>query len=139
MKATDAQIIVTHRDRDRLLQVVDVFTALQYDVLVEFLRHELLRANVVAPDEVPRSIATMNSRVRYRENETGTILTSTLVYPGEEDSWLGRVSILTPTGTALIGLSEGQTISWRDQPGRMRSLTLLDVLFQPEAAGRFDL
>jgi regulator of nucleoside diphosphate kinase len=134
-----ASIVVTERDKDRLFQVVDLFLAQRYDVLVDFLRRELTRATVVASEQVPRHVATMNSRVRYRDNEVGEVLTSTLVYPGEEDSLLGRVSVLSPTGVALLGLSEGQTILWATIDGRQKSLTLLEVLFQPEATGRFDL
>lgn len=132
-------ILVTARDRDRLLQVVDVFSARRHDVLVEFLRREIARARVVASDRIPREVATMNSRVRYRDHTNGAVLTATLVYPGEEDAWLGRLSVLSPAGSALIGLSEGQTITWRDVGGSTRTLTLLEVLFQPEAVGRFDV
>lgn len=134
-----ASIVVTARDKDRLFQVVDLFLAQRYDILVDFLRRELARAKVVASEQVPRDIATMNSRVRYRDNETGEVFTVSLVYPGEEDSLLGRVSVLSPTGAALLGLSEGQSIEWTTIGARRRNLTLLSVLFQPEAAGRFDL
>lgn len=132
-------IVVTERDKDRLFQVVDLFLAQRYDILVDFLRRELARAEVVASEQVPRTVATMNSRVRYRDHDAARISTISLVYPGEEDSLLGRVSILSPTGTALLGLSEGQSIEWTAGDGRRRTLTLLAVLFQPEAAGRFDL
>lgn len=134
-----SSIVVTARDKDRLFQVVDLFLARRYDVLVDFLRRELARATVVASEQVPRDIATMNSRVRYRDNETAEVFTVSLVYPGEEDSLLGRVSVLSPTGAALLGLSEGQSIEWTTIGARRRNLTLLSVLFQPEAAGRFDL
>lgn len=134
-----ASIVVTARDKDRLFQVVDLFLAKRYDILVDFLRRELTRAKVVASEQVPRDIATMNSRVRYRDNETAEVFTFSLVYPGEEDSLLGRVSVLSPVGAALLGLSEGQSIEWTTIGARRRNLTLLSVLFQPEAAGRFDL
>jgi regulator of nucleoside diphosphate kinase len=134
-----ASIVVTERDKDRLFQVVDLLLARRYDVLVDVLRHALARATVVAPERVPRSIATMNSRVRYRDNETGEVFTVSLVYPDEEDSLLGRVSVLSATGAALLGLSEGRSIEWTTIGTHRRNLTLLSVLFQPEAAGRFDL
>jgi regulator of nucleoside diphosphate kinase len=139
LRPMPASIVVTARDKDRLFQVVDLFLAQRYDILVDFLRRELARAKVVASEQVPRDIATMNSRVRYRDNETGEVFTVSLVYPGEEDSLLGRVSVLSPTGAALLGLSEGQSIEWTTIGARRRNLTLLSVLFQPEAAGRFDL
>lgn len=132
-------ITVTLRDRDRLCQVVDVFSAKRYDALVDFLRFELQRATIVPSERAHRELATMNSRLRVRDNQTGAIFTVSLVYPGAEDRWLGRVSVLSATGAALLGLSQGQTIDWIDMGGRRKSLTLLQVLYQPEAAGRLDL
>ena len=132
-------IAVTVRDRERLLQVADGFIARRQGILVRFLLREVGRARVVASAEIPRSVATMNSRVRYRDHLTGETRTVSLVYPGEEDAWLGRVSIVSQTGAALIGLSEGQTIVWSDFGGQERRLTLLQVIYQPEAAGRYDL
>jgi regulator of nucleoside diphosphate kinase len=132
-------IAVTIRDRERLLQVADSFVGRRQGVLVRFLLQEVARAAIVASEAIPRDVATMNSRLRYRDDLTGEIRTVSLVYPGEEDTWLGRVSIVSPTGTALIGLSEGQTIGWRDLGGGERRLTLLQVIHQPEAAGRHDL
>ena len=134
-----ASIVVTKCDEDRLFQIVDLFLARRYDVLVDFLRRELARATVVASELVPRNVATMNSRVRYRDNETGEVLTVSLVYPGQEGQQLGRASVLSPTGAELLGVSEGQTIEWTTIDGRRGNLTLLAVLFQPEAAGRFAL
>jgi regulator of nucleoside diphosphate kinase len=139
MQQIIAPIIVTSRDRERLVQVVDLFAAQRYDVLVEFLREELGRAAVVPSERVPREVATMNSRVRYRDDVTGEVLTASLVYPGQEDSVLGRISVISATGTALIGLTEGQSIAWRTLDGDAKGITLLKVLFQPEACGRFDL
>lgn len=139
MRQKMAPIVVTSRDRERLTQVIDLFASQRYDVLVEFLREELRRAAVVPPESVPRNVVTMNSRVRYRDDIVGEVYTVSLVYPGQEDSVLGRISVLSPTGTALIGLTEGQTITWTTLDGDTKRITLLKVLFQPEAVGRFDL
>ncbi len=131
-------ILVTDRDKARLSEIVELFSTKRYDVLVAFLRRELERAKVIASERVPRHVATMNSRVRYRDDTTGDVLSVTLVYPGEEDDLLGRISILSPLGTALLGLSEGQSIAWTSLDGRRRRVTLLEVVYQPEAAGRFE-
>jgi regulator of nucleoside diphosphate kinase len=139
MSVSNDSIIITRRDRDRLRQVVDLFAGLHGGILVDFLQQEITRANVVESEAICRSVATMNSRLRYHDPEIGAELTATLVYPSDEDAWLGRRSVLEPTGTALLGLSEGQTITWRDFGGRTRALTLHKVLYQPEAVGRFDL
>ena len=89
-------IIITRRDKERLRFLVDYYAAQSYDAIVEFLDQEISRAVVVEPEEVPRDVATMNSRVRYRDNMTGEVITVSLVYPGQEDSVLGRISVLTP-------------------------------------------
>ena len=50
----------------------------------------------------------------------------------------GKVSILAPVGTALLGLSIGQSIDWAVPAGKTLKLTLLDVTYQPEAAGDYN-
>ena len=63
----------------------------------------------------------------------GTHLIVRLVYPGEEDTDIGRVSVLTPIGAALIGLSEGQSIRWRSALGDWRDLTVLRIRQVPRS------
>jgi regulator of nucleoside diphosphate kinase len=96
------------------------------------LRHELERAFVVSSALVPADVATMNSRVRYRDEKDGATRTVSLVYPAEADAATGKVSVLAPVGTALLGLSEGQSIEWDFPDGSRRRLTLENVVFQPE-------
>jgi regulator of nucleoside diphosphate kinase len=96
------------------------------------LASELLRATVVTPCAVPPFVATMHSRLEYRDDVTWDIRYATLVFPDEDDGEADRVSVLSPEGAALIGLSEGQSITWRTPKG-WRSLTLLRVLHQPHA------
>jgi regulator of nucleoside diphosphate kinase len=93
------------------------------------LLYELERARVV--DDVPGDIVRMGSTVRYR-TDTGQEPTVTLVYPADADITEGRISVLTPIGTALIGLRVGQSITWRDRAHKRHMLTLLAVQ-QPKA------
>lgn len=132
-------ITVTTLDRARLLQVVDCFHLRREGQIVSFLEHEVSRANVILPQSIAPDIATMNSRVRYRDHTNDVSLTMKLVYPAEDDSHLGRVSILSPKATALLGLSVGQCLEWHTLDGRPRRVTLEQVLYQPEAEGRFEL
>lgn len=134
-----APVVLTRADRDRLLQVVDVSRARGEGALVAFLYEELARARVVAPEAMPRDVVTMGSRVRYRDEASAEILTATLVYPGDEDGALGRVSVLSPPGSAMLGLKKGDAMTWFTREGEARMLTVLAVIYQPEAAGRFDL
>ncbi|MFG1479472.1 nucleoside diphosphate kinase regulator [Xanthobacter sp. V4C-4] len=93
--------------------------------VAEELLDELERARVVAPGRVPASTVRMGSTVTYTAD--GGTRTVTLVYPAEADIANGRVSIMTPIGAALIGLSEGQSIPWTARDGRRNALTVLKV------------
>jgi regulator of nucleoside diphosphate kinase len=132
-------IIITHEDRNKLALLVDAHAADSNSDLIDSLDQEINRARIVEPGEIPPDVVTMNSRVVFRDDGSQSMQTVTLVYPGQENSVEGRISILTPVGAALLGLSEGQNISYATPDGRQKSLTLLKVLYQPEAAGQTDL
>jgi len=57
-----------------------------------------------------------------------------LVFPSEADFKLGKISILAPIGTALIGYRAGDTVEWK-VPAGIRRLRIDEILYQPEAAG----
>ena len=69
----------------------------------------------------------MGSEVEFRDETTGTVRKVTLVYPGEADIALGKISVLTPIGTALIGLGVGQSIMWETRTGDLKRLTVLQT------------
>jgi regulator of nucleoside diphosphate kinase len=100
------------------------------------LRAELDRAEVVEPTAIPAQIVTMNSTVTFEDENDGEKLTLTLVYPSAAGA-PGTVSIMAPVGSALLGLAQGQTIDWPTPDGRKRRLRVLEISFQPEAAGQF--
>ncbi|WP_224701519.1 nucleoside diphosphate kinase regulator [Devosia aquimaris] len=90
------------------------------------LLYELERARVVDDDAVPDDIVRMGSKVSYR-TDGGQHPTVTLVYPVDADIERGRISVMTPVGTALIGLRKGQSITWRGRDNRKHMLTVLNV------------
>lgn len=102
------------------------------------LMQELSRAQVVAPEEMPNTVVTMNSRVEFQEELTGERHTLTLVYPHEANVDSGRISILAPVGSALLGLSTGQSIDWAAPDGRPLRLLVTAVHYQPEASSDFN-
>jgi regulator of nucleoside diphosphate kinase len=102
--------------------------------LNEPLRRELGRAIVVSSEAMPPDVVTMNSLVRYRDELDGVTRTVALVYPYARGGQ-GMVSVLSPLGTALLGLSEGQAIDWDFPDGSRRRLTVEEVLHQPERIG----
>jgi len=128
-------IILMRRDHDRLTNIVQALSLRSQPALADFLDQEISRARVVDPADMPKNVATMGSHVVYRDDDTGKERTVVLVYPIDEDSVTGRLSVLSPLGTALLGLSEGQSIAWTTRDGRQRRVSLLSVLFQPEADG----
>lgn len=81
----------------------------------------------------------MNSRVHCREQSSGKDYHLTLVYPKDANPDEGKISILAPVGSALLGLQTGQHINWPAPGGKTLKLELLEVIYQPEAAGDFDL
>lgn len=130
-----SEIVLTTVDAARLSQVLEVFDDPSYAPFTALLQAKLERAVLVEPQVVTRSVVTMNSRVRFRLDGAGEPREATVVCPGREDSLVGRISVLTPIGSTLIGMREGDTIVWTASDGRQRSVTVLDVLYQPEAHG----
>ena len=102
---------------------------------LERLRDELDRAEVIEPSDVPPNVVTMNSRIRFADEETGEESEISLVFPRHADTEQGRISILAPVGPALLGLSVGATIEWPVPEGRTRRLRVVAIAYQPEAAG----
>lgn len=101
------------------------------------LKAELDRAVVVAPDEIPPDIVTMNSRIRLRDGRRTWIMS--LAFPEDADPEEGRISVLAPLGAAILGCRVGQNVSFRVPGGAERSCDILSVLYQPEAAGHLHL
>jgi len=106
---------------------------------VERLDEELARAQVVEPQVAPDDLVTMNSRVRYVDEVAGVTREITLVYPDDADRDGSRVSVLSPVGSALLGLRVGQTIEWPTVNGRRGRFRVLALPYQPESAGHFHL
>lgn len=118
-------IFIPAMDYDRLLAMAEG-TAKREPNVAKFLMEELNRASTMTPDR-EEGIVRMQSHVRFRDDSTGRVREIQLVYPNEADPAAGRISILTPAGTALIGLSEGQSMQWNDHNGARKSLTVLNV------------
>jgi regulator of nucleoside diphosphate kinase len=76
----------------------------------------------------------MGATVEYKTND-GHDRIVTLVYPAEADISQGKVSILTPIGTALLGLKAGQSIDWVANDGRTHQLTIVSVTMPEVEAG----
>ena len=134
------QIVITEFDLERLQRLIEEmeeFPARDNRYLDE-LSEELLRAEVVAPEEIPPQVITMNSRVRLQDLDSKAELEYTLVFPPEANLDQGKISVLAPVGMAMIGYREGDTITWK-VPAGTRRLKVKKILYQPEAAGDFHI
>jgi regulator of nucleoside diphosphate kinase len=119
-------IIVSDADYDRLTSLATAALERLPEVATELLA-EMDRAKVVRDDSVPANVVRMGSTVTFQSDD-GRQRTETLVYPVDEDSNAHKISVLTPVGAALIGLAEGQSISWATRDGRHHELTVVKVV-----------
>lgn len=88
---------------------------------------EISRAQVHDAPHIPKDVVTMGSEVEFVDEASHTARTVTLVYPGEADIDMGRISVLTPIGAGLLGLRAGHSILWPDRDGHERNLTIVRV------------
>jgi regulator of nucleoside diphosphate kinase len=102
------------------------------------LETELDRAEIVDPKNIPADVVTMRSQVRLKDLVSGESNTYSLVFPIEADFAKGKISVLAPIGTAILGYRQGDTIEW-PVPSGLRKLKIEEVLYQPESAGDRDL
>ena len=102
------------------------------------LEAELDRAEIVEPKDIPADVITMRSKVRLKDLVSGESNTYSLVFPTEADFAEGKISVLAPIGTAILGYRQGDTIEW-PVPSGLRKLKVEEIVYQPEAAGDSDL
>jgi regulator of nucleoside diphosphate kinase len=120
-----AHITLTARDYEQLSMLARAAANRMPD-LASILLEELDRAHVLA-DGRPEQTVCMGCEVEFRDESTGKVQTVTLVYPGEADISQGKISVLTPIGTALIGVRAGESITWETRTGELRRLTVIQV------------
>jgi regulator of nucleoside diphosphate kinase len=126
MKATE--LIISRQDLGRLDVLLGGTSRGQMGKVRDFLLDELARARVVEDSDVPPTVVTMHSTVEFRDDDTGHHMVATLVYPHEVADGERALSVLTPVGAALIGLSERQSIGYETPDGRIKTLTVLRIL-----------
>jgi regulator of nucleoside diphosphate kinase len=125
-------LTVARSDHQQLVRLALAGSGHSADAADDLL-FELDRAQIVADPAVPPDVVRMGSRVRYRIGRDERHVT--LVWPAEADIAERRISVLTPVGTALIGLRTGQTITFRARDGRPQMLTIIAVLPPEEDDG----
>jgi regulator of nucleoside diphosphate kinase len=129
------RIYITEADFEKLRRLIEgrrSAAGIDSEYL-DILEQELDRADVVEADAIPRDVVTMNSEVRLKDLDSGDSKVYRLVFPSQARKE-NSISILAPIGTAMLGYRVGDTIDWRVPKG-IRRLKVLEVLYQPEAAG----
>ena len=142
---TEQQISITESDFRRLEGVLRQDWHERGEAVEDLnrLEYEIHRARIVKPTEIPNDVVTMNSRVRLRDLDSGDAVVFSLVYPSLAHRSAAAlpemtISVLAPVGTAVLGYRAGDTIEW-EVPSGVRRLKVEQVLYQPEAVGRYDL
>jgi regulator of nucleoside diphosphate kinase len=120
------EIIVSTHDLERLEGLLSKPPTRNRSDL-DGLRAELDRAKVLDSEAMPDNVITMNSRARFREETSGREYELTLAWPQDANAADGKVSIFSPAGSALLGLSAGQHIDWQTPEGHAIKLTVLAV------------
>jgi regulator of nucleoside diphosphate kinase len=129
------RIYITDADFERLRRLISGrrgANAIDHEYL-DMLEQELDRAEIVEPDAVPRDVVTMNSEVRLKDLDSGEVRDYRLIFPSQNRTE-NSISVLAPIGTAMLGYRVGDVIEWRVPKG-IRRLKVLDIIYQPEAAG----
>ena len=132
-------IYITQFDLDRLNDLISEKRAREGDnSYLNDLEEELGQAEIVDSKHIPGDVITMNSRVRMKDIETDEEMIYSLVFPRDANIDEGRISILAPVGTGMIGYKVGDVIEW-PVPAGIRKIKVLEILYQPEAAGDYNL
>jgi len=133
------EIYISEFDLKRLKELIKVAEEFGDKRVVRYLEEldeELDRAEAMKPQEIRDDVITMNSTFRLRDVDTDQEAVYTLVFPGDADSARGKVSILAPIGTAVLGYKIGDMIEWEVPAGRKR-FKVEQIVYQPEAAGDY--
>ena len=138
-KGSKDNLVISSFDKQRLMRLLrSGETAAEQREELDDLAHEIERGTEVQPQEIPPDVVTMNSTVRVTDVDSGSAHIYTIVFPADADYEKGRISILAPLGTALLGFRVGDTVNW-NMPRGVRRLRIDEIIYQPEAAGDFHL
>jgi len=129
------KIIVNSRDFIKLKQVINE-SIVSGNVNAKNLDAELSNALLLEPEKIPSDVVTMNTKVRFIDINESEEFVYTIVYPEDADLTHGKLSVLAPIGTALLGYREGNEIVW-NVPAGLKSFRIDKILYQPEANGDY--
>jgi regulator of nucleoside diphosphate kinase len=137
---SDKSIQITEFDLQRLCKLIREAQHTNYrgSEYLDELRAELNRAQIVPSQAVSQEVVTMNSIVVLLDPLTRKEETYTLVFPEDADIGQGKISILAPIGTAMLGCEVGDSFESKVPAGKRR-MKVKQIVYQPEAAGDYHL
>lgn len=133
-------IHITKFDMDRLVELIEGLrlSPKANQANLDLLERELYRGVLVDPQNIPKDVITMNSKVSVTDTPSGEKMTYTLVFPSAANITDNKLSILAPLGMALLGYRVGDIIEWA-VPSGVRKLRVDEIVYQPEASGDYHL
>ena len=137
----ETNIHITKPDYERLTKLIEIARERESDTNHEYLdrlENELDRAEMVQQQDIPADVITMRSTVRLKDLDTSEEMIYRLVFPTEANYDEGKISVLAPIGTAMLGYRRGDAIEWQ-VPSGVRRLSVEEVLYQPESKGEYHL
>lgn len=133
---TKPPIFISTTDAERLEDLLESLPGRSFPGRDE-LEAELARAEILSPQDIPPTVVTMNSTVRFKVASSSEEFCLTLVYPKDVNENGGTISILAPVGSALLGLSQGDEIEWPGPGGKNIQVRIEEITWQPERAGEY--
>lgn len=128
-------IYITRNDHHKLSELIG--EKRNHDAYDTMLRAELARARILAPQEIPRDVVTMNSLVSVIDIRSEAHREYWLVFPADADVAQGKISVLSPIGCALLGARVHDVVSV-ETPGGGKRLKVEGILYQPESVGAYE-
>ncbi|WP_224652915.1 nucleoside diphosphate kinase regulator [Pectobacterium versatile] len=133
---TKPNLTISELDAERLDKLLEQPAFADSDI-AQALNEELDRAEILPSASIPSHVVTMNSRVRFRDLNTNEEHIRTLVYPAAVKDSKEPLSVMAPLGAALLGMHVGNSIAWQLPNGEETRIEVLELLYQPEAAGEY--
>ncbi|MCG3470087.1 nucleoside diphosphate kinase regulator [Xenorhabdus bovienii] len=130
------KIIINELDAERLDSLLEQ-PAFANTSIAEALNAELDRAEIVPPVEIPPDVVTMNSEIRFIDLGSNEERIRTLVYPASLQDSTKHLSVMAPLGAALLGLRVNDEITWQLPNSEKTRIKVLEIIYQPEAAGEY--
>ena len=136
-----ATIYITKTDRERLGNLIELVRNQSDRANLSYvgrLEDGLEYAEVIASEDIPPDAVTMRTKEKLKDLDTGEENVYSIVFPDEANSDEGKISILAPLATMLLGYRRGDAVEFQ-APARMRRLKIEEILYQPESAGDYSL